>query len=61
MKCKWCGCEKTKDISVAYLGDERLLEKHAMGRCSKCKKDFSYIAKMEIPKKVISSKYTIPK
>ena len=61
MKCKFCGNEKTKDISVTYLGDERSLEKHAFAHCSKCNKDFSYIAKMAKPTKIISSRYTISK
>ena len=60
MKCKFCGNEKTKDISVAYAGDERLLEKFATAHCNKCNRDFAYISKMAKPKE-ISSRYTIPK
>ena len=60
MKCKFCGSEDTKDISIVYAGDEKLLEKFAMARCGKCNKEFAYISKMAKPKE-ISSRYTIPK
>ena len=60
MKCKFCGSENTKDISVTYIGDAKEIHRHALAECLDCKLQFGYTAITEIPK-IISATYDIPK
>lgn len=60
MKCKFCGSEQTKDISVGYIGNDSCLKRYTTAHCSTCNTDFGYVSKTEIPK-IISSEYIIPK
>ena len=60
MKCKFCDSENTKDISIAYAGDEEGIERYATAECNDCKRTFAYVSKVTVPE-IISSEYTIPK
>lgn len=57
MKCKFCGSENTKEISVTYLGNSKEIKRYGSSECKDCHKTFSYISKTEIPK-IISTEYS---
>ena len=57
MKCKFCGSENTKDVSVTYIGDAKEIHRHALAECLDCKLQFGYTAITEIPK-IISAEYS---
>ena len=57
MKCKFCGSEDTKEITVTYVGDLKGINRHALAECKDCSKIFGYISKTAIPK-IISTEYS---
>lgn len=57
MKCKFCGSQNTKEISVIYLGGKQELKRHGASVCQDCGKTFSYISITEIPK-IVSTQYS---
>jgi len=57
MKCKFCGSENTKEITVTYIGNLKGINRHALAECKDCSRAFGYVSKTEIPK-IISTKYS---
>lgn len=59
MKCKFCGSENTKEITVTYVGDLKGINRHALAECKNCSRIFGYISKTDFPK-IISTEYCQP-
>lgn len=57
MKCKFCGSENTKEITVTYVGDLKGINRHALAECKECSRIFGYISKTDFPK-IISTQYS---
>lgn len=59
MKCRYCGKDNTKDISIAYVGHGQELKRYTTAHCADCDMKFSYVSKMTIPE-IVSSQYIVP-